>query len=63
MGAVVGGQDEWALQREQLMNTIREQTKENKLLEQIVGVFLPATELGKVCDHVCVQRAYSVVGV
>ena len=44
-------QDEWGLQREQLMSTIREQTKENKLLEQIVSMFLPATELGKVWER------------
>lgn len=56
-------QDEWALQREQMMSTIREQTKENKLLEQLVGMFLPAAEMGKVCPFLsCVLWVFVNAG-
>ena len=43
--------DEYLMQRETLMNTVREQSKEVKLLEQIVGTFLTPHEMGKVWER------------
>lgn len=44
-------QEEWQRQREMLMNTVREQNKETKLLEQLVAVFLPPKQMGKVWER------------
>ena len=41
-------QDERDRERDQYMFQIREQQKENKLLEQLVGLFLLPSEMGKV---------------
>ena len=43
--------EEFDRHREVLMNTVREQTKETKLLEQLIALFLPSTELGKVWER------------
>jgi hypothetical protein len=43
--------NEFERERENLLDTIREQTKESKLLEQLVEVFLPQNELVKVWER------------
>ncbi|KAF1785007.1 Kinesin-like protein [Phytophthora cactorum] len=42
---------EFERERENLLDTIREQTKESKLLEQLVELFLPQNELVKVWER------------
>lgn len=43
--------NEFERERENLLDTIREQTKESKLLEQLVELFLPQNELVKVWER------------
>ncbi|KAG1713289.1 hypothetical protein DVH05_001009 [Phytophthora capsici] len=48
---IVDLNSEFERERENLLDTIREQTKEAKLLEQLVEIFLPQNELVKVWER------------
>ncbi|KAJ0393587.1 hypothetical protein P43SY_001146 [Pythium insidiosum] len=48
---VIDLNNEFERERENLLDTIREQTKETKLLEQLVELFLPQNELIKVWER------------
>lgn len=48
---IVDVNNEFERERENLLDTIREQTKETKLLEQLAEIFLPQNELVKVWER------------